>query len=113
MRTTFRVASAASALALALSSPSTSSAQGLPLDRFDPAPAGDRFFGVPSPFVAGQLTPHFMALLDYAHNPLVLRSVQGDKDLGNVVTSQMFLHVDATLALANRVGVNVDLPIAI
>ncbi len=27
------------------------------LDRVDPAPAGDRMFGVQSPFAAGKLTP--------------------------------------------------------
>ncbi|MEO7328173.1 MAG: porin, partial [Minicystis sp.] len=44
----------------------------LALDRFDPAPAGDRMFGVESHFVAGHLVPHVMLLGDYAHNPLVV-----------------------------------------
>ncbi|HVY47433.1 MAG TPA: OmpA family protein [Minicystis sp.] len=88
-------------------------AQGLPLDRFDPAPAGDRMFGVPSPFVAGALTPHAMALLEYAHNPLSLHTVNGDKTIGDVVSSQMFLHIDASLALFNRILINADMPFAL
>src|SRR4051794_33669966 len=39
--------------------------QSLALDRFNPAPAGDRMFGVQSPYVAGDLTPHVMLLVDY------------------------------------------------
>ena len=70
-------------------------------------------FGVPSPFVAGQLTPHVAALLDYAHNPLVLRTLNDDTDLGSVVSSQLFLHVNATLSLWNRLGLNVDVPFAL
>jgi hypothetical protein len=43
--------------------------QGIALDRFEPAPAGDRMFGVPSPYAAGDLTPHVMLLADYAQQP--------------------------------------------
>jgi OOP family OmpA-OmpF porin len=101
------VASAASAQDASAQTP------GLSLDRFDPAPAGDRMFGVPSPFVAGEFTPHFLALVDYAHDPLVLRSVSGNQSLGAVVSSQLFLHVNASLALWNRVLLNVELPLAL
>ena len=63
----------------------TAHAEGLALDRFDPAPAGDRMFGVPSPYAAGEMTPHLMLLADYAHNPLVLHSEPADTDRGSVV----------------------------
>src|SRR5271154_4994886 len=89
------------------------SAQQLALDRFDPAPAGDRFFGVQSPFAAGALTPHVMALLDYAHDPLVIRSLPSNDNLGAVVSSQLYLHINGGLALWNRLNINVDLPIAV
>jgi hypothetical protein len=85
----------------------------LALDRFDPAPAGDRLFGVQSPFVAGHLTPHVMILADYAHDPLVLRLVPANTKIGNVVTNQLFLHVNAGLALWNRLSLNVDAPVAV
>jgi OOP family OmpA-OmpF porin len=85
----------------------------LALNRFDPAPAGDRMFGVQSPFVAGPLTPHVMLLGDYAHNPLVLRSTSDDKSVGAVVSSQLYLHLNASLSLFNRLNVNVDVPVAL
>ena len=56
----------------AAAGPALAQPAGLALDRFDPAPAGDRMFGVPSPYAAGDLTPHVMLLVDYAHDPLVL-----------------------------------------
>jgi outer membrane protein OmpA-like peptidoglycan-associated protein len=91
-------------------------AQGQPplaLNRFDPAPAGDRMFGVQSPFVAGELTPHVMLLGDYAHNPLVLRRISDEKIVGAVVSSQLYLHLNASLALFHRLNVNVDVPVAL
>lgn len=88
-------------------------ADGLALDRFDPAPAGDRMFGVPSPYAAGELTPHIMLLGDYAHNPLVLRSIPSDSARGSVVKNQVFLHLDLGLALWNRVNVDFSVPLAV
>ena len=93
--------------------PAQRRAQGLALDRFDPAPAGDRLFGVQSPFVAGHLTPHAMILLDYAHDPLVIRTVPANTNLGAIVKSQLFLHLNGGLALWNRLYVNLDIPAAV
>jgi outer membrane protein OmpA-like peptidoglycan-associated protein len=87
--------------------------QSLALDRFNPAPAGDRMFGVPSPYVAGDLTPHVMLLVDYAHNPLVLRTVGTNQKLGSVVSGQLFLHLNGGIALWERLLVNVDVPVAL
>ncbi|WP_231511319.1 OmpA family protein [Chondromyces apiculatus] len=87
--------------------------QGWALSRFEPAPAGDRMFGVPSPYTAGELTPHVMVLADYAHNPLVLRRETDDEVVGAVVGDQLVLHVGAALALWRRVTVDVDVPIAV
>jgi outer membrane protein OmpA-like peptidoglycan-associated protein len=70
-------------------------------------------FGVESPFVAGDLAPHAMLLLDYAHNPLVLRREGADGDLGAVVSHQLFLHLSGAIALFSRVGINLDLPLAL
>ncbi|APR76225.1 outer membrane protein OmpA [Minicystis rosea] len=110
----FRSRCSAGALAGALVlAGATARAQGLPLDRFEPAPAGDRMFGVPSPFVAGHLTPHAGLLLEYAHNPLVLSRINNGENVGTVLSSQMFLHVNASFALWNRLSINLDLPIAL
>ena len=105
----------AAAFAAAIAAPSAASAQEAPLalNRFHPAPAGDRMFGVQSPYVAGHLTPHFMLLADYAHNPLVLRRASDSGDIGAVVGHQLFLHVNGSFALWDRVALNVDLPIAL
>jgi outer membrane protein OmpA-like peptidoglycan-associated protein len=114
MARTVRARIAPIALALAsLLTGGAAEAQGIPLDRFDPAPVGDRMFGVPSPFVAGHLTVHAGVLLDYAHNPLVLRSLSNNQNEGSVVTNDLFLHVNGSLALWNRLLVNLDVPVAL
>src|SRR6478736_7173921 len=102
---------ASAILSLALSG--TAKAQSLALNRFDPAPAGDRMFGVPSPYVAGHVTPHVMLLADYAHNPLKLYSVPSDTDEGSIVKHQLFLHLNASLALWNRLNLDVSVPLAV
>jgi len=85
----------------------------LALNRFEPSQAGDRMFGVPSPFVAGALTPHFMILGDYAHNPLLVSTATSDEVVGAVVSHQFFVHVNATLALWNRLNININAPVAL
>lgn len=85
-------------------------ADGLALDRLRPAPAGDRFLGVPSPYVAGSLDVHAMLLFEYAYNPLVLRPAGGGDEIATLVAHQAVVHANVTLALANRVLVNVDVP---
>src|SRR3954447_26098795 len=114
MRSFFRAATCSGLLAAASMAASIDAeVQGLPLDRFDPAPAGDRMFGVPSPYVAGSLTPHVMLLADYAHNPLVLHSVPSNQRIGAVVGNQLYLNLDVGLALWNRLLVDVDVPVAL
>ncbi|MFT3768516.1 MAG: OmpA family protein [Minicystis sp.] len=103
-------------MALALgAAPAVAAAQqqGLALDRFDPAPAGDRMFGVPSPFAAGSLTPHVMLLGDYAHNPLVLRYANSGTKVASVVSNQLFLHLNGGISLWNRLNINIDVPVAL
>jgi outer membrane protein OmpA-like peptidoglycan-associated protein len=105
---------AGAALLVAFAATRDASAQpAIALNRFDPAPAGDRFFGVQSPFAAGKATPHLMLLGDYAHNPLVVRWKGSGDSAGEVVSSQLFLHVNASFALFNRLNLNVNLPVAL
>ncbi len=86
----------------------------LALGRFNPAPAGDRMFGVPSPFVAGDPALHVMVLGDYAHQPLVLVDENNDdENVGDVVAYQFFLHLNANLALWHRLAINVNIPVAV
>ncbi len=70
-------------------------------------------FGVPSPFAAGHGTPHLMLLGDYAHDPLVLRRSSNDSTVASVVSRQLFLHLDGSLSLFDRLNVNIDVPVAL
>jgi OOP family OmpA-OmpF porin len=107
------VLAAAATLVSAGPSQAQTTQPSLALDHFDPAPAGDRFFGVQSPFAAGPLTPHVMILGDYAHKPLVLRTEKSGTDLGSIVSSQLVLHLNASLSLFNRLNLNIDAPLAV
>jgi OmpA-OmpF porin, OOP family len=83
------------------------------LDRFDPAPAGDRMFGVESPFTAGDGVPHVALIMDYAHNPYVLYHGPGLTEGGAVVGDQMFVHLNMSVAIFNRLTINFDVPAAL
>lgn len=86
---------------------------GFALQRFTPSFAGDRFFGVSSPYASGELGFHVGILADYASNPLLVSRVKGITDPTGVVTDQMHLHLNATFALFDRLAVNVDAPAAL
>ena len=115
-----RLAPAACALTL-LGTGAGASAQDAPaaaspplaLNRFYPAPPGDRMFGVQSPYAAGDLTPHFSVVADYAHNPLVLKTVSTGEGRGAVVSDQLFLHLQGGFAIKQRLFLNVSFPIAL
>ena len=101
------------AASLGASSPASAQTPPIALDRFDPAPAGDRMFGVPSPFAAGHPGVHVMVLGEYAHNPLVIARRSTGDVVGALVAHQMFLHINATLSLWHRLAINVDVPVAL
>jgi outer membrane protein OmpA-like peptidoglycan-associated protein len=110
-----RLLGASAALAFAASAAPASAQTQTPvaLNRFDPAPAGDRMFGVQSPFSAGHLTPHVMLLADYAHDPLVLRWQNTGDKAGVVVGNQLYLHLNGGISLWDRLNINVDVPVAL
>ena len=85
------------------------------LPKFNPAPAGDRFFGVPSPYAAGEATFHAMAMLDYARNPLKLVRENGDEteDIGAVVSDQMFVHIGLNFSIVNYIAISASMPFAV
>jgi OmpA-OmpF porin, OOP family len=113
-----RAACVASLLGLSLAAVSLSTAQnaraaggaGIALDQFDPAPAGDAFFGVPSPFARGSLVPRAVLMFDYAAQPLRLTQ-NGAQSL--VVGRQAFFHVNASLTIQDRLLISVLLPVAV
>jgi OmpA-OmpF porin, OOP family len=83
---------------------------GIALNQLDPAPAGDAFFGVPSPSASGHLVPRALVLFDYAARPL---SITTGETTSAIVSDQGSLHLDASLALFDRLLVSALLPIAI
>ena len=97
---------------LMLARPSSAQSSGATgsLERFHPTPAGDAMFGVPSPSASGHLVARAAAIVDFASRPL---SIQGDSGKLSIVESQLFLHLDVSFALFNRVLVSVDMPFAL
>lgn len=84
------------------------------LNQLDPAPAGDPFVGVPSPFIGGHLTPRAMVLVDHAAEPLVLQAETPDGTVeGTVVGRQTTLHLGFSFAVMDRLRADLLLPIAL
>ena len=84
------------------------------LQQFEPAPAGDRFFGIPDAAVGSH--PLYVNLIgNYALKPLKLqdRSPGQDKELGYITKNQLYIHLNGTITLAKRLLINVDVPFAI
>jgi OmpA-OmpF porin, OOP family len=105
---------AGSALIAVLAIGTTTYAQGgFALDRFQPSPAGDRFFGVQGGDPGGHLSPRLMLLGDYAYKPLVLYRASDNQAVGNVVSNQLVVHVAAGIALWDRLWVFANMPLAL
>jgi OmpA-OmpF porin, OOP family len=81
-----------------------------PLDRFEPSPAADPFFAVPSAGVANELRPAVGLTWSYARDPLVLRTASGRSAPLRWVDHQMILHAMASLQLWKRVELDIDFP---
>jgi OmpA-OmpF porin, OOP family len=112
-----RLAIALGALGFALGARPARAQQGFSIARFSPSPAGDRLFSVPSPYAAGEplvagFPLHAALYVDYAHDPLVLRGATSGHDFGSIVGNQVYFHLDAALALAKRVTLDIDVPVA-
>ena len=100
-------------MAVVLGAGTLAQAQTFSIDRFQPAPAGDRFFGVQGGDPGGDLAPRLMLLGDYAYKPLVLYSDSGNQEQGAVVSNRMLLHIGAGLSLWNRLWVSANMPLAL
>jgi len=83
------------------------------LDQFDPAPAGDRFFGVQGGDPGGHVNPRVMLLGEYAYRPLVLYRNGGDDRVASVVSDQLFAHLSVGLGLWQDFSVSANLPLAL
>ncbi len=83
------------------------------LPKFNPSVPGDRFFGVPSPYAAGEATLHAMALLDYAREPLVIVRSSDDEEVAAIVSDQLLMHVGLGFSIIDRININADMPFAL
>jgi OmpA-OmpF porin, OOP family len=104
---------AAASLAASLLLSCVASAQasgGFAMNQLEPTPAGDSFFGVPSPRAGGHLIPRAAVMFDYANQPVRYVSAGGTIP---VVAQQGFLRVDASLPLWDRLLISADVPAAI
>ncbi len=100
-------------LSLGASTPARAAGSaGIALDQLDPAPAGDAFFGVPSPFARGSWVPRGVVMFDFASQPLKLTPGGGGPS-AMVVSRQGFLHLNASLSIQDRLLVSVLMPFAI
>ncbi|NUP09872.1 MAG: OmpA family protein [Polyangiaceae bacterium] len=79
---------------------------GFALNQFDPSPAGDDFFSVPSAHTDGHLVPRAYFMYDHAFDPLVA----GD---GAIVSHQGFLRANGSITFFKRLLIGVDVPVAI
>lgn len=110
MRSSSVAAVASTAVLMTLAGASRGqSTGGFSLDRFEPAPAGDAFFGVPSPDAPGHLAPRAHLMVDYAHRPIH----SSGENAVDLVSSQAFLRLDASLALWDRLLLSIDAPLAV
>ncbi|MCS6901283.1 MAG: OmpA family protein [Myxococcales bacterium] len=82
------------------------------LQQFEPAQAGDRFFGVSDGSVGSK--PLYLNLIgNYALNPLKLRDRANDTDKGYITSTQLYLHLNGTITFKKRFQLNADIPFAL
>lgn len=79
------------------------------LDRLTLAPAGDALFSLPSADVTGGAKPAAGVALSYAYQPLSLRSPSESATL-DWIRHQLVLHALASVELAERVKLDLDMP---
>jgi outer membrane protein OmpA-like peptidoglycan-associated protein len=107
-----RLAALIVTLALPATSPAQTLAGGFSAEQYDPTYAGDRFFAAPDASVLGEVRPSVRLTLDYAWRPLRVVDAQTGKTVANglLVRDQFYLHFDVSLALFNRVVLDVTAP---
>ena len=112
-----RLLVAVGALGVALATRPAQAQQGFSIAHFSPSPAGDRLFSIPSPYAAGEplvagFPLHAALYVDYAREPLVLRGATSGTKIGAIVSDQAIVHLDAAMAIAGRVTLDIDVPLA-
>jgi len=87
--------------------------QGFALQTYEPAPAGDGFFVVPSATVEGDLRPAAAFTLSWATEPLVLLDNGNTVAGGRIVHREFWGFAGGSLAVADRLLFDVVVPAAL
>jgi outer membrane protein OmpA-like peptidoglycan-associated protein len=80
------------------------------LDQFRPTPLAKDGFAVSRPEVLGHLEWSALAHVDYANDPLILKTNRSEREL-HVVADQLVLHVGGALGLGKRLTIFGMLPV--
>lgn len=100
-------------LVVASSSPALAQERaGFASNRFEPAEHGSRFFVVDTLDLRGQLRPSTGAVLEWAHLPVAAYAAD-DTRRRALVEHALTMHVGGSLAIAERLRVAIDIPLAI
>lgn len=87
-------------------------APGFALSRFEPSERGSDWFVGESLDLRGRFRPAIGAVAEYAYQPLVVRNRNGDL-VAEPVRHLALLHVGASVALADRFRLALDLPVQV
>ncbi len=103
---------ASAAAAVVAHAPDASAQQGWALDRFEPTPSGDVFFSADFPWYNRTRLFALGIVGDYARDPVILYAPGTSTPSRRIIDSQGVLHLQASIALLDRIGINVSLPIS-
>lgn len=108
-RQVFRSALFASTCVLCFASRAHADDEGFAINRFEPAERGSDWFTQDSLNILGHGRLALGLTGDWAHEPLVLRTVDGD-DVSSAIDDQIYLHVGGSVTLWERLRLGVSLP---
>ena len=87
---------------------------GFQLNRYEPTAAGEWSFGVDHPWYSGMRYFAAGLTLNYAHNPLVLGTQQGDSSftqISPIISHQFITHIDLAGSFLDRILLTATLPV--
>lgn len=87
-------------------------AEGTALDRFEPSERGGHFFSADSLSLTPDRSWSAGAVVDIAHEPLIVLDEDG-RHVASPVRDQLFTHLGASVTLARRVRLGLNLPILV
>jgi outer membrane protein OmpA-like peptidoglycan-associated protein len=105
-----RIAPALLVLALSQEHALAQDREGMRIDRFRPPPSTRDGVGIELAPTLGHLTPSFGLLIDYANQPLVVRSGRSAA-AGAIVSHRIVAHVLAALGVTDRLQFHLRIPV--